>query len=273
VSAGYFRTMETPLLAGRDFNDTDTPKSPEVVIVNEAFASKFFGGANPVGRVFRDSEKLDQTYQIVGLVKNTKYYELREDFIPIVFVASTQEKEPGQDSTLMIRSDDPLLPLISSLKRTANDMNPAMVLNFGVLKTQISEKLVGERLMATLSGFFGGLATILAMVGLYGVISYMVARRRNEIGVRMALGASRGDVLLMILREAAVLVGIGLAVGTVLTMAAGSAAASLLYGLKPRDPLTLGISILGMAVVALAASLLPAQRAATVHPMVALREE
>jgi putative ABC transport system permease protein len=128
-------------------------------------------------------------------------------------------------------------------------------------------------LMAMLSGFFGALAAILAMVGLYGVISYMVVQRRSEIGVRMALGASRRDILAMILREAAILLGIGLAVGTILSLAAGNAAASLLYGLKPRDPLTLIAAILGMTVVAFIASLLPARRAAAVHPMVALREE
>lgn len=126
--------------------------------------------------------------------------------------------------------------------------------------------------MATLSGFFGALAAILAMVGLYGVISYMVVQRRNEIGVRMALGASRRDILTMILREAAILLGIGLVVGTLLSLIAGNAAASLLYGLKPRDPLTYIAAILGMTLVALIASLLPAQRAAAVHPMVALRE-
>ncbi len=273
VSPGYFRTMETPLLAGRDFNQTDTPKSPRVAIVNEAFVRKFTGGRNPLGKVFNDSGKPDQTYQIVGLVKDTKYNDLREDPKAIVFVSFTQANGPEEESNLMIRSDEPLLPLISSIKRAANDMNPALVLTFSVLKTQIREGLLRERLMATLSGFFGVLATILAMVGLYGMISYMVVRRRNEIGVRMALGASRSNILLMVLREAAILLGIGLAIGTGLALAAGTAAASMLYGLKPRDPFTLAAAIAGMVVVALVASLLPAQRAATVHPMEALREE
>ena len=148
-----------------------------------------------------------------------------------------------------------------------------MVLNFSVLKTQIREGLLRERLMATLSGFFGALATILAMVGLYGVISYMVLRRRSEIGVRMALGANRADILRMVLREAAILLGIGLAVGIVLSLAAGTAAASMLYGLKPSDPQTLAIAIAGISFIALLASLLPARRATTVQPMAALREE
>ncbi len=273
VSPGYFRTMETPFVAGRDFNQTDTPSSPRVAIVNEAFAHKFLGGANPLGRIFNDTGKPDQIYQIVGLVKNTKYYYLRENPAPIVFVSFTQANGPEERSELMIRSDEPLLPLISSIKHAANDMNPALVLTFSVLKTQIREGLLREQLMATLSGFFGALATILAMVGLYGVISYMVERRRNEIGVRIALGANRNNILVMILREAATLLLIGLVIGTALSLVAGTAAASMLYGLKPGDPLTLGAAITGTIVVAMVASLLPAQRAASVHPMEALREE
>ena len=273
VSPGYFRTMETPLLAGRDFGETDTPKSPFVAIVTEKFARKFFGDANPIGRRFSNSQKPDQVYQIIALVKDTKYYQLREDPVPIAFLSFTQANGPEENSTLMIRSEEPLLPLISSVKRTAGDMNPAMVLNFSVLKTQIREGLLRERLMATLSSFFGGLATILAMVGLYGVISYMVIRRRNEIGVRMALGASRSNILTMVLRESMILLGVGLAIGAALALAAGNAASSMLYGLESRDPLTLGAAIAAMAAVALAASLLPARRAATMHPMAALREE
>jgi putative ABC transport system permease protein len=234
---------------------------------------KFMGGTNPLGKIFSESGKADDTYQIVGMVKDTKYYELREENLPIAFVSFTQKDGPQQVSTLMIRSDEPLLPLISSVKRTANEINPSLVLTFNVLKTQIREGLLREQLMATLSGFFGALATILAMVGLYGVISYMVVRRRNEIGVRMALGANRNNILVMVLKEAAILLVIGLVVGTALALAAGTAAASMLYGLKPSDPLTLGAAITGMIVVAIVASLLPAQRASTVHPMEALREE
>jgi putative ABC transport system permease protein len=273
VSPGYFHTMETSMLAGRDFAATDTPKSPRVAIVTEAFAHQFFAGANPVGKVFHDTADPNVAWLIVGIVKDAKYWNMREEPEPTVFVSFTQANGPEQESTLMIRSDEPLPPLISSVKQAVSEVNPAMVLNFTVLKTQIREGLLREQLMAMLSGFFGALAAILAMVGLYGVISYMVVQRRSEIGVRMALGASRRDILTMILREAAILLGIGLAVGTALALAAGNAAASLLYGLKPRDPLTLAGAILGMTVVAFIASLLPARRAAAVHPMVALREE
>ena len=273
VSPGYFQTMETPLLVGRDFNQTDTPVSPRTAIVNEAFARKYYGQVNPVGKVFHDSGAPDKTYQIVGMVKDSKFYDLREDPVPTVYVSFTQANGPEQNSTLMIRSDESLLPLISSINHAANEINPSMVLSFTVFRTQIREGLLRESLMATLSGFFGVLATMLAVIGLYGVISYTVIQRRNEIGVRMALGAMRSNILHMVLRDAAILLGIGLVAGTGLTIAAGTAAASMLYGLKPRDPLTLAAAIAGIVVIGLAASFLPAQRAANIHPMAALHEE
>jgi hypothetical protein len=265
--------MEMPLLAGRDFSRTDMPTSPRVAIVSKAFARKFFGAANPLGRIFHDSGKPDQTYQVIAIVSDSKYYTLRERPAPIVFVSFTQANGPEEQSTLVIRSNEASSALISSIKSAMSEMNSGIVLNFTVLKTQIRDGLLRERLMATLSGFFGGLATLLAMIGLYGVISYLVVRRRSEIGLRMALGANRTDILVMVLREAAILLGIGLAIGTGLALAAGNAAASMLYGLKPRDPLTLTAAITAMAVVGVAASLLPAKRAATVDPMTALREE
>jgi putative ABC transport system permease protein len=273
VSPGYFQTMETPLLAGRDFSPSDTPASPRTAIVNQTFARRFFGRANPLGRSFHDSGKPDKPYQVIGVVKDTKYYRLRESPAPIVFVSFTQANGPEEHSTLVIRSNEAFPALISSIKSAASEINSGMVLNFNILKTQIREGLLRERLMATLSGFFGVLATVLAMIGLYGVISYLVIRRRSEIALRMALGASRTGILIMVLREAMILLGIGLAIGTGLALATGNAAASMLYGLKPGDPFTLAAAAAAMVVVALAASLAPAQRAATVDPMTALREE
>lgn len=273
VSPGYFETMETPLLAGRDFNRSDTPASPRKAIVNQTFARKFFAGSNPLGRTFHDAGKPDKTYEVIGLVADTKYYSLREKPDPIIFVSFTQANGPQEHSTQVIRSREEFPLLISSIKSMASQVNPAMVLNFSVLKTQIQESLLRERLMAMLSGFFGFLATILAMIGLYGVISYLVIRRRSEIGLRMALGANRTDILVMVLREATILLGIGLAIGAGLVLVTGNIAASMLYGLKPGDPFTLAAAIAAMVVVALAASLVPAQRAATVDPMAALREE
>ncbi|QNI34771.1 ABC transporter permease [Alloacidobacterium dinghuense] len=273
VSAGYFQTMRVPMLAGRDFNESDLPNSPRVAIVNETFARKFFAGANPVGKVVDDAGKPDQTYQIVGLVKDMKYHTLREDFKPIIFVATSQEKEPGEGQTFVIRSNELTESLVAEVKRVAQAMNPAMVLNFSTFRAQVRDDLMGERLMATLTGFFGVLAIVLAMIGIYGVISYMVLRRRNEIGVRMALGAARTRILLMVLRESLILLAIGAVIGTGLALAAGVAAASMLYGLKAHDPLTLGASLVCLAVIVIIASFIPARQAATVDPMVVLREE
>jgi predicted permease len=273
VSPGYFQTMETPLLAGRDFDQTDVPAAPRKAIVNQAFARKYYGGANPVGKVFRDSDPPGKTYEVVGMVKDSKFYDLREEASPTVYVSFTQTNGPEQRSTLMIRSDESLFSLISTINGAANRINPSMVISYTVFKAQIREGLLRERLMATLSGFFGGLATVLAVIGLYGVISYMVIQRRNEIGVRMALGANRSDILRMVLRDATILLGIGLVAGTGLTIAAGRAAASMLYGLKPNDPPTLAAALAGIVAVGLAASFLPALRAANIHPMAALREE
>jgi putative ABC transport system permease protein len=275
-SPGYFQTMQTPLLAGRDFNKGDTAQSPPVAVVTKSFSKKFLNGKNPVGMTFgkvQQGGKPDRIYQIVGLVEDSKYYELREDYVPIVFVPEAQDEEPYSDLRIVIRSNRTNLDTIPYVKKVVTEINPSIVMNFRIFSTMVQEGLVRERLMATLSGFFGFLAAILAMIGLYGVISYMVTRRRNEIGIRMALGANKKSILSMIMREAAGLLGIGLVIGTILTLIAGTTARALLFGTKPTDPLTLTIAIAGLAAVAAAASLIPARRASKLDPMIALREE
>ncbi|HYL74093.1 MAG TPA: ABC transporter permease [Bryobacteraceae bacterium] len=276
ISPGYFNALQIPLLAGRDFNDRDVASSQRVAIVNEAFARKFFGGGNPIGKTFRMGAAPGQglqVHEIVGLVKNTKYQDLRENFPPIAFLPVSQDANPGPFVLFYIRSDSPLTAVISALKRSIAEVSPDINLEFHVLQTQIRESLLREQLMATLSGFFGILAAVLATIGLYGVMSYLVARRRNEIGIRMALGADRRAVLAMILREASVLLAVGLAAGAVLALVAGRVAGSLLFQLKPHDPATLAMATVLLAAVAIAASYLPAQRASKLDPMTALREE
>jgi putative ABC transport system permease protein len=276
VSAQYFQTLRIPLLAGRDFNENDTTNAPPVAIVNEKFSRTILGGGNAIGRTFRERQaggKPDKVYQIVGLVGDTKYRDLRDDFNPIVFVAADQNRAPDPDSTIVIRSSGGVSPLVAGLKDTAQRMSPEIVLEFGVLRTSVLHGLMRERLMATLSGFYGALAAMLATVGLYGIISYMVIRRRNEIGIRMALGASKSSILKMILREGLGLVAVGLVIGTVLAIIGGKAARAMLFGVNPADPFTLAVAIGGMTLVAVAASLLPALRATGIHPMQVLREE
>jgi predicted permease len=276
ITPGYFKTMETPLLGGRDFDDRDTPTSPRVAIVNQTFVRKLLDGANPVGVTFQIEEYVGQArpiYQIIGLAKDSKYQELQETIEPLVYVAAAQNDRPGQYSGLVVRSNLPLVTLTSELKRTIAEVSPDIDLEFAVLKTMVRESLLRERLMATLSGFFGFLAAVLAAVGLYGLISYGVARRTNEIGIRMALGAQRRNILSMFLYEAGLLLGVGIAVGAALALSAAKLAESLLFGLKPRDPGTLLLAAAMLAAVAVAASFVPAYRGSRLDPMLALREE
>jgi len=276
VSPGYFETMGTPLLAGRDFAERDRASAVPVAIVTETFVRKFLPGANPIGhrvRLVPNGSGKSPEWQIVGLVKDTKYGDLREDFTPIVYLADAQDDDPRAVTRFVVRSRLPLGPLVASLKGAISEESPEIGLDFRPFQDILRDGLVRERLLATLAGFFGLLAAVLAMVGLYGVISYMVARRRNEIGVRMAIGATRGDIVGMVLREAATLLGVGLVIGAALAIAAGSAASSMLFGLKPTDPATLAMAALALAAVAGAASFLPARRAATLDPVAALREE
>jgi putative ABC transport system permease protein len=247
-----------------------------VAIVNEAFAKKFFGGANPLGRTFREGDEVNKPHpliEIVGLVKNAKYTDLREDFGPIAYLPASQDDEPDSDATLMLRSTLSLGSLMDEIKNAIAQVNPAIDLQFTVFADQIQDGLLRERLLAMLSEFFGFLAALLATIGLYGVISYMVTRRSGEIGIRMALGANRSDILSMVMGEAGTLLVVGLALGAVMSLFAARAASALLYGLKPDDPLTMIASALILAAAAAAASFLPARRAARLDPMAALREE
>ena len=275
-SPGYFRTMGTSFVAGRDFNEHDDLTAPPVAIVNQEFARKIFGGKNPVGRSFRRQEwagKPDSVFLVVGLVRNTKYYELREDFQPIAYVPEAQEDEPGTGATFVLHTNAPLGEFYHNAGQAIAEIQPDASLQFTVLTAQIEESLMSDRLMAALAGAFGALAGTLAVLGLYGVIAYMVARRRNEIGVRIALGAGRGSVIGLVLREAVLLLAIGLAVGLAFALWAGRAAASLVYGLTPRDPVTLGAAVALLALVAILASYGPARRASRLQPMDALRDE
>ena len=188
-------------------------------------------------------------------------------------LARAQVEKPQTDATFLIRSQVGLPSLLNSVKGTIAGVNPAIDVQFKVLRTQIRESLVQDELMATLCGFFGVLAVTLAAIGLYGVISYTVAKRTNEIGIRMALGAQRSGVIGLILREVAVLIAIGVVVGVGLTLAGSKASGSLLFGLKPHDPLTLVLAIVVLATIGFAASFIPARRATRVDPVVALRDE
>jgi putative ABC transport system permease protein len=277
VSSDYFQTMGTPIIAGRDFNGNDTATSPKVAIVNQAFVKKFLNGAkDAVGKQFRKWESPGEPepyYSVVGVVKDSVYNDMHEPFVPVMYFPRTQVKKAGTDVTFLVRSQLGAAGLLNSVKNTIAGVNPEIDIQFKILRSQIRESLVQDELMATLCSFFGGLAVLLAAIGLYGVISYTVTQRTGEIGVRMALGAQRSGVIRLILKEVAVLIAIGVVVGAGLTLAGSKTAGSLLFGLKPYDPLTLVLAVIILGAIAFVASFIPAQRATRVDPVVALRYE
>jgi predicted permease len=271
-----FETLGMQFIAGRDFDDRDRPGAPAVIVINETMAKKFFGAANPIGKTIRErgvGNKLGEPEEIIGLVKDAKYNSLREAVLPVVYKPMRQRKGLPLFATFELRAQAAAADLIPSVKSVIGDYNGDLVLSFRTLSTQIAESLNRERLLATLSGFFGALALLLAAIGLYGVMSYNVARRRGEIGIRMALGAEQARVLRMVLREVTLIVAIGLIIGSAAALATTRFVATFLYGMTPRDPLTIAAAAVVLATVAAAAGYLPARRASRLDPMAALREE
>jgi predicted permease len=276
VSPEYFETLQIPLLIGREFNQRDTQTSPHVAVVNEAFIRRYLPGMSAIGKTVRTNAENgfpETEYEIVGIVKDTKYTDLREPTPPMVFAPADQFPDVGPWAVLLIRFSSPPSVVIAAVRDKISQINPAIKTELHVFQTDIENTLGRERLMALLSGFFGVLASLLAMVGLYGVMSYIVAMRKNEIGIRMALGASRGTVIGIVVRQTLTLLAVGVGTGLVLSLAAAKGANSLLYGLTANDPLTLFSAAGFLAVVALAASYIPAYRASRVDPMNALRYE
>ena len=207
------------------------------------------------------------------MAADNKFQDMHEEFLPFMYFPATQQEHPAPDDLILVRSSLPLTSLMASLKQTVAGVNPSIDLEFLVFKTRIHNSLLQDELMATLSGFFGFLAALLAAIGLYGVISYMVLQRTKEIGIRMAVGAGRADVVGMILKEAGILTIAGLVIGTTLALASAQVVKSLLYGLKPRDPLTMVLAVVTLAAVAALASFLPAYRASRLDPLKALHYE
>jgi putative ABC transport system permease protein len=276
IGPRYFETLKVPLLAGRDFDARDRVGSPLVAMVNQEFAREFLNGANPVGQrlwIAATPGSPDTQYEIVGLVGDTKYEDLREEFTPIVYYAAAQDEDAGAGAQIMIRSHLKQTETVESVKRILNEINPSITVSFQPLKQMIDATILRERLMATLAGFFGLLALLLACIGLYGILSYGVASRTTELGIRMALGAHRSDVFWLIEREALWLVILGVAVGLPLIFALTRVASALLFGLGPTDPISLAGAAGVMFIVAMIAGYLPSRRATRVDPIVALRYE
>ena len=276
ISSGYLRAMGMPLLAGRDFDARDVASAPLAAIVNRSFARKMGLGENPIGRRIRRESTPSEpeiVMNVVGLVPDSKYYDLREQFHPIVFLCTAQETKPNTQAQFVIRSSSPLSDTIARTRTVIAAASGEATVDFRSFASTVAEGLIRDRLMATLSTFFGLLATLIAAIGLYGVMSYLVARRTNEIGIRMALGAESGHIRSLVLRQSSALLAIGLACGAALSMVAAHYIESLLFGLQAHDPGTMFAAVALLAAVTVAASYLPARRASRLQPMEALREE
>jgi predicted permease len=274
VSDGFFATLGTPLLAGREFGRGDVAGSEPVAVINLAMARKFFGGASPLGRriALEDGPAAGHSMRVVGVVGNTKYGTLREEARPLVYLPL--EHDPAAPMlNLELRAHGPPAALVPAVTAAVGGIDRGITLRYATLGEQVSASLTQERLLATLSGFFGGLALLLAAVGLYGTMAYSVARRRSEIGIRIALGAARARVVRLVLGEVGRMVLAGVAIGALVAAVAVRRVAPFLFGVEPSDPATWALAALVLAAVAAAAGALPAWRAARLDPMDSLREE
>ena len=273
VGQDYFTAMGIPLVQGRALGPQDTDKSQKVAVISESMAQRFFPSGSPLGKRFGiDGPESTEKIEVVGVVKDAKVLVLAEPFQPMAYYPHSQS--PAALGNFVVRFSGSAGSVVPQVRQTIKQVNRTLPIDDVVsLSDHIGRSLVQQKLIARLASFFGLLALLLACIGLYGVMSYGVARRTNEIGIRMALGARGQSVLWLVLREALMLVGIGLIVGVVASLLVTKTAESLLYELKPNDPLTIALATLLLAVVALFAGYLPARRAARVDPMVALRDE
>jgi predicted permease len=272
IGPGFFETMGIPLAAGRDFSARDGLGAPRVAIINSTMARYFFGNANPLGRRIGLGHE-QPGIEIVGVVGDTKISDLREKPRRAFYLPYMQDKEVGGLHVYVRTAADPGA-MAAVLRREVRNLDSGIpVIGLRSMRVQIDRLLLLERIVAGLSLAFGLLATLLAAVGLYGVMAYTVVRRTREIGIRVALGATRNTVLGLVLREAGQLAAIGIAIALPASYALSRLMRSLLYGLAPADPATLIAATLITAAVVLAASGIPARRATRIDPLTALRYE
>lgn len=274
IAPGYFRTMGIPLIAGREIVRADTLGAPKVALVNETFARKFGLGRDAVGkRMSSDSEGEDLDMEIIGLVQDAKYSDVKQEVPPLFFVPYRQSEEPGFLTFYVRTSLDPA-QVIGALPKVVAQLDPDLpVQNLRTMEQQVRENVFMDRVISVLSTSFATLATLLAAIGLYGVLAYTVAQRTREIGLRMALGAAPGRVRGMVLRQVALMTAVGGLIGLAGAVALGRAAQALLFELRGYDAAVLTGAAVALTLVALCAGFIPAHRASRVDPMRALRYE
>lgn len=275
VGPGYFDTLNIPVLLGRAISDQDTAASHPVVVINQEFAKKFFHGDNPLGHNVQFGTRVQpRAMQIIGVVGNVKYARIRDDAPPTLYIAYPQARTMSPFSTYELRIGGDKDAIVRAIESAALALNPDVpIVNLRTEDEIVDEVLYLERTFAMLSSAFGALALVLACVGIYGTIAYTVAQRTNEIGIRMALGAERANILKMVLRETLVVVGAGLLAGLPLAWLGTRMLTAQVYGLSPHDPVTMAVAIAAISAVTIAAGSVPALRAAQIDPILALRYE
>jgi predicted permease len=270
VSPNFFESMGIPLRTGRGFNERDNESAPKVVLINDAAVRKYFPNEEPLGRRFGSSVETSGQLEVVGIVRDAKYNSVREDVPPTMYVPYLQAR--ASNPVVAVRTASRQLGAMKDVRTMVSQIDSNLPLTD--ISTQIElveQRFVQERVFALACSMFGGLALIVAAIGLFGLMSYNVSRRTNEIGIRMALGAQRGDVLRQILREPLVLVSIGVVIGIGAALSSGRFVETLLFGLAPTDVATMAVATFVIVVVSCIAGYLPARRASRVDPMVALR--
>jgi len=272
VVPNFFETLGIKLKTGRVFTERDSQTAPKVVIINDAAARKYFAGENPVGQHFGQSYETTGDMEVVGVVSDAKYNSLRDEAPPTQYVPFLQQR--GGLMTFQLRTAGDATRIVSAVREAIRRVDPNLpILSVTTQTEQIERRFAQERVFAQAYALFGGLAVIIASIGLFGLMSYSVARRTNEIGIRMALGAERTHVIGMVMRESMVLVVLGVVIGTATALGAGRFVATLLFNLAPNDPVTIAVAAVLMIAVSLFAGYLPARAASRVDPMVALRNE
>jgi predicted permease len=276
VSPGYFETFRTPILAGRNFSNADTKTTLRVAIINQTLARKFYPHLNPIRRFFHINDSPSHPappIQIVGVVADAKYESIREETFSQAFFPASQIPEGDEAEIFELRTASTPFAFVPAVQDAIAGVNKQIPLEFRSLSEQVNDSLLQERLLATLSTFFGGLAVLLAVIGLYGAVSYLVTQRRIEFGIRSALGAQPVSILQLVMRDVATVLLAGLASGVGLSLATLQLLQKMLFGLAPRDALTMSLAVVLFSCVALLAGLIPARRAMRVDPIVALRYE
>jgi predicted permease len=272
ISPNFFKVMEIPVLMGRGFTDRDHESAPRVVVINETAARMYFPNENPVGQRFGPTLESSGEYEIVGILRDAKYNSVRAAAPPTMYVPYMQARRGN--TVFEVRTAGPPESVVGSIRDAVGQIDPNLpIMDISTQIEQIERRFQQERIFAQATTLFGGLALLLASIGLFGLMSYAVSRRTNEIGIRMALGARREDVLWHVLRESMILVALGAAIGLGITFAAGRLIATLMFGLSPTDGATVLLAIAVLALVSAIAGYLPARRASRVDPLLALRHE